>query len=109
MTESTENEHLDDVLVTESAEDEHLDDVLVTDSTEDEHLDDELVTESTEDEHLLTLHRVLELLVQAGFRLKELRCPVTKSTTWVTGYMLKAYTLPGTPCQQFAMLRRPPT
>ena len=52
----------------------HLDDVLVTESTEDEHLDDVLVTESTE-----------ETPGPSWIPPEELRCPVTKSTTWVTG------------------------
>ena len=38
------------------------------------YLDDVLVTGPTEDEHLQTLDRVLERLVQAGFRLKESKC-----------------------------------
>ena len=69
--------------MTESTEDEHLDDVFVTESTEDEHLDDELVTESTEDEHLQTLHRVVLPGSCHGRRCNEANSiPLQKSVTY---------------------------
>ena len=74
------------------------------------YLDDVLVTGPTEDEHLQTLDRMLERLVQAGFRLKESKCQFLSDEVdyLVIGSMPKAYTRPVRHCQQSAM-HRPPT
>ena len=61
------------------------------------YFDDVLVQGPTEDEHLQTLDRVLERLVQAGFRLKESKCQFLSDEVDYIGSMLKAFT-----CQQSA-------
>ena len=74
------------------------------------YLYDVLVTGPTEDEHLQTLDRVLERLVQAGFRLKESKCQfLSNEVDRVIGSMPKAYTRPVRHYQQSVILQRPPT
>ena len=55
-----------------------------------QHLDDVLVTGPTEDEHLQTLDRVLERLVQAGFRLKESKCQFLSDEVDYLGHRIDA-------------------
>ena len=54
------------------------------------YLDDVLVTGPTEDEHLQTLDRVLERLVQAGFRLKETKCQLLSDEVDYLGHRIDA-------------------
>ena len=54
------------------------------------YLDDVLVTGPTEDEHLQTLDRVLERLVQAGFRLKESKCQFLSDEVDYLGHRIDA-------------------
>ena len=54
------------------------------------YLDDVLVTGPTDDEHLLTLGRVLERLVQAGFCMKESKCQFMSSEAEDMGHRIDA-------------------
>ena len=54
------------------------------------YIDDILVCGSTEGEHLATLHRVLERLQQAGFRLKLAKCIFNVPSVEYLGYVITA-------------------